>query len=128
MIKTHKDGTTPKNGEIFVFGSNLAGIHGAGAAKEAFVSFGAKWGVGHGFTGQTYAIPTKDVRIKTLPIACVESAINVFNMVAKASGEEFWVTRVGCGLAGFTDEEIAPLFIALPNVNFPEEWENLITK
>lgn len=120
----HKDGTIPENGEIFVFGSNEAGVHGAGAAKAAHSMFGAKMGVGLGFTGRSFGIPTKDYDIKTLPIEKIEVYVKIFLYYANDYRRKYFVTRVGCGLAGFSDSEIAPLFKNAPdNCNFPEEWK-----
>lgn len=107
--------------EVFVFGSNLLGHHGGGAARMAYRKFGAEWGVGVGPTGQCYAIPTMHggvEAIKPYVDDFVEYARNHPN-------NRFLVTRVGCGIAGFTDGEMAPLFAALkdtPNVCFPKEW------
>lgn len=107
--------------EIFVFGSNLAGFHGGGAARIAYEQFGAEWGVGAGRTGQCYAIPTMQGGVETIR-PCVDEFIEY----AKQHPEWiFLVTRIGCGIAGFTDEQIAPLFAAardLPNVALPEGW------
>lgn len=125
------DYTIPQDGEIFVFGSNLQGIHGAGAARVAYVKFGAEPGVGEGPTGQSYAIPTKyDVR-KTLPLHVICQKIDKFIEYANRNKEKtFWVTRIGCGLAGYTDEQIAPLFINSSNncimpINWREYLENI---
>lgn len=110
---------------IFVFGSNLAGKHGAGAAKFAAKHKGAIYGQGQGFQGTSYALPTKDSNIKTLPLHTVHFHIHKFIWVAEtASTLEFQVTRVGCGLAGFKDEQIAPFFINAPdNCWFDEAWK-----
>jgi hypothetical protein len=123
--KYHKDGTKPVNGEIFVFGSNLIGIHGAGAAKEAVQSYGAQWGSPIGLVGQSYAIPTKDRYIATMPIEEIEPFVTRFlDFAHSAPDKEFFVTRIGCGLAGYEDFQIAPLFKRAPeNCNFPKEWE-----
>lgn len=100
---------------IFVFGSNLAGIHGAGAADEAYQNFDAKWGVGEGPTGRAYAIPTKDENIQTLPLERIKQSVDKFIEHARqCSAEEFFVTAVGCGLAGYTPEQIAPMFKDAP--------------
>lgn len=125
----HEDGTSPTDSDsIFVFGSNLAGVHGAGAARAALRFFGACPGVGEGLTGQSYALPTKDKNIKTLPRKRVIKAVEDFISFAKANPQmKFWVTRVGCGLAGFKDEEIAPLFIEAPkNCNMPLDWIDIL--
>ena len=94
--------------EIFVFGSNLAGFHGGGAARIAYEQFGAEWGVGVGRTGQCYAIPTMQGGVET-----IRPYVEEFIQYAKQHPElTFLVTRIGCGIAGFTDEQIAPLFAA----------------
>lgn len=124
----HKDGTTPQDA-IFVFGSNLAGRHGAGAAKAAMDNFGARYGVGIGFTGKSYAIPTKDYDVETMPIEFISFFIEQFAQVTFAMKEtEFFVTRVGCGLAGYTDEQIAPLFRQCnqQNCSMPENWKQYL--
>lgn len=126
-MKFHRDGTLPQNGEVFVFGSNLAGIHGAGAAKAAFDLFGAKWGEASGFTGKCYAIPTKDARINTLLLVSVSRFILDFVEVTESYPEMQWfVTRVGCGLAGFTDRDIAHLFKGAKNCSFAEQWKEYL--
>ena len=125
----HKDGTLPTDlDSIFVFGSNLAGIHGAGAAKAALQSFGACFGVGEGLMAKSYAIPTKDEDIESLPFARVVEAVNTFISFAKANPQKkFWMTRIGCGLAGFRDEDIAPLFFDAPkNCNMPLDWARFL--
>ena len=113
--------TRLKPNEIFVFGSNLAGFHGGGAARIAYEQFGAEWGVGVGRTGQCYAIPTMQGGVET-----IRPYVNEFIRYAEHHPElTFLVTRIGCGIAGFTDEQIAPLFAAardLQNVALPEGW------
>ena len=100
--------TELKPGEIFVFGSNLAGKHGGGAAWYAYQKFGAVWGEGVGLHGQTYAIPTMQGGVET-----IKPYVDQFVAFAMQHPElTFLVTRIGCGIAGFTDEEIAPLFKA----------------
>jgi len=120
-----------KDDEIFVFGSNLAGIHGAGAARQA-MSWGAEYGVGVGLQGQTYAIPTKDYRIETLPLPVIEKYINEFiAFAAKNKKYTFLVTDIGCGLAGYKPNEIAPLFrdaIYLDNVHFSKMFAEYLFK
>jgi hypothetical protein len=121
----HRDGTLPRNGEIFVFGSNFPrGIHGAGAAKAA-LQFGAKHGQGRGPVGNTYAIPTKDGDIQTMEIDTIALYINQFMQYAINNPDKmFFVTRIGCGLANFADRDIAPLFAGSPiNCNFAEQWQ-----
>lgn len=109
---------------IFVFGSNLAGRHGRGAALHARQKHGAEYGVGEGRTGNSYAIPTKDERIKTRPLSDVRDSVDTFIEYAKANPDLlFKVTKVGCGLAGFKEYEIAPLFKNAPdNCDLPDGW------
>ena len=120
----HPDGVLPILGEIFVFGSNLAGIHGAGAAKEA-IRFGAVVGEGIGLVGNTYAIPTKDEKISTLPLKQIEKHLRRFILYTHQNkGKKFFVTRIGCGLAGYSDDEIAPLFLlCYNNCCMPINWK-----
>jgi len=123
----HKDGTQPKSGEVFVFGSNKSGVHGAGAAKAALKHFGAVWGVGVGYTGDSYAIPTKDERIETMSLSDIRDYVNAFIVNAREVKKKYFVTRVGCGLAGYKDSDIAPMFKGAPmNCNFPEEWKEYL--
>lgn len=127
-MKFHKDGTQPGDDEVFVFGSNLAGVHGAGAAKAA-LRYGARMGHGVGLQGRTYAIPTKDFDIKTLPIDNIKPYIERFKKVTLEHPQvKFFITRVGCGLAGYKDSEIAPLFRGCgDNCSFPKEWGAYLT-
>lgn len=112
------------NSPIFVFGSNLAGRHGAGAAYRALRYYGAKQGVGIGHIGNSYAIPTKDRDLKPLDKEFVEHNIKGFIAYARSRPDlTFYVTQVGCGLAGFKAQDIAPLFRAAPqNCYFDPEW------
>ena len=109
---------------IFVFGSNLAGVHGAGAAKYAMNVLYAQYGVGVGRTGGCYAIPTKDMRIRTLPLSVIELHVKDFMEYAEEHPDlNFKVTRLGCGLAGYTDSDIAPMFEKAPaNCSFDAAW------
>ena len=111
--------------EIFVFGSNLAGRHGGGAARAANMKFGAEWGVGVGLTGQSYAIPTMQGGVET-----IKPYVDEFIRFAQANPElKFLVTRIGCGIAGFRDEEIAPLFdkaMQVPNIYLPETFFKIL--
>ncbi len=100
-----------------MFGSNLAGIHGAGAAKQA-MRFGAEYGQAEGFQGSTYAIPTKDENLKTLPLKRIEQKVNNFIRWAILYPRlTFLVTEIGCGLAGYKPRDIAPLFVDAVKVN-----------
>jgi hypothetical protein len=123
MYRYHKDGTLPENGEVFVFGSNLSGIHGAGAAKIARDQFGAKWGYGIGMMGMSWAIPTKDIKIYTLPLKQIYDYVLTFVNYTQHTDINFFVTRVGCGLAGYSDSEIAPMFKGANNCSFAESWK-----
>ena len=113
--------TSLADNEIFVFGSNLAGAHGGGAARIAMDKFGAVWGQGVGLQGQSYAIPTMQGGVET-----IKPYVDDFIEFAKAHKEyKFLVTRIGCGIAGFRDEEIAPLFKEaqkLENVWLPKSF------
>ena len=112
--------------QIFVFGSNFAGIHGAGAAALAHRKFGAVWGKGVGLYGQSYALPTKDHQIITLSLSDIEYQIDLFLDTAKVFPQlDFLVTKIGCGLAGYSVEDIAALFKGkeIPsNVILPESF------
>jgi hypothetical protein len=125
---------TPENiknlspNEIFVFGSNESGIHGAGAAKLAFDKFGAVWGVGIGHEGKTYAIPTKDRNIKTMHLDVIYGYVKEFIKYAENNSDFiFLVTQIGCGLAGYHPKDIAPMFRYVPdNVILPQAfYDNL---
>lgn len=115
-------------GEIFVFGSNLEGHHGGGAALLAWKKWGAIWGQGTGLQGQTYGIPTMHGgpdRIKPY----VDEFISFARQHPKLT---FLVTEIGCGIAGFRPAEIAPLFrdaVDVENIHLPQRfWEALNTK
>jgi len=122
--------TKLKKNQVFVFGSNEAGFHGAGAAKLAEEKFGAIMGVGYGLQGQSFAIPTKDLFIRTLPLDKIEFYIYSFlTEVMEYPDTEFLVTKIGCGLAGYSDDQIANLFKGkfIPeNVTLPESFFNII--
>jgi len=127
---------TPENithlepNQIFCYGANAAGIHGAGAAKLAL-----KWGAKmyeYGLNGQTYGIPTKDRQIYTLPLDKIQLHVNDFLSFAFSHQEyEFLVTKIGCGLALYQPKDIAPLFKIIKtgvfeNVILPEEFYRYI--
>lgn len=113
--------------KVFVFGSNLAGRHGAGAALYARQHHGAIYGKGVGLQGNSYAIPTKDFNIRTLSLHTIENYVREFKEFAINHPDMFFnVTRIGCGLAGYTDKQIAPMFINAPvNCILPEEWKHI---
>jgi hypothetical protein len=110
---------------IFVFGSNMAGRHGAGAAKFAKDHRGAIYGKGVGPQGQSYAIPTKDSLLRVLPLKLVEWYSTLFlNYAREKKDTLFQLTRIGCGLAGYSEYQIAPFFRDAPiNVVKPLGWE-----
>ena len=117
--------TELKADEVFVFGSNLAGMHGGGAAYVAFKQFGAVMGCGVGLRGKSYAIPTMEGGVET-----IKPYVDDFITFAKEHPELFfYVTRIGCGIAGFRDKEIAPLFseaASLENVCLPETFSKVL--
>lgn len=110
--------------EIFVFGSNLAGIHGAGSAKEALRNHGAIYGAGVGRQRNSYAIPTKDTRFNVLPLCYISLHVEDFLEHAREhTGDIFNVVAIGCGLAGYNASQIAPMFAGAPsNVKLPKEF------
>lgn len=116
-----------KDNEIFVFGSNLEGIHGGGAARAAYNKFGAIWGQGVGLQGQSYGIPTMHGGVDV-----IKPYVDEFINFAKSHPQlKFLVTRIGCGIAGFTNEEIAPLFkdaIEIENIYLPKSFYNILLK
>ena len=118
--------TALQPGEIFVFGSNLEGQHGGGAALLAYRKWGAIWGQGVGLQGQTYAIPTMQGGVET-----ISPYVDEFIQFAQSHPElVFLVTEIGCGIAGFRPEEIAPLFkeaVKVDNIYLPQRfWDILI--
>ena len=112
---------------MFVFGSNLGGFHGGGAARAAMNHFGAIWGQGVGLQGQSYAIPTMHGGVDV-----IKPYVDEFIQFALARPDLFfYVTRIGCGIAGFKDEEIAPLFaqaLSLDNVALPKSFYDILTQ
>lgn len=117
--------TLVKSNQIFVFGSNLLGRHGKGAAKRAFQQYGAEYGVAIGHMNRSYAIPTKDMDLKPLELFQIREFIAQFNAYAEANPDlEFYVTQVGCGLAKYRACDIAPMFAVLPNVWFDNAWKD----
>ncbi|MHB9055414.1 MAG: A1S_2505 family phage non-structural protein [Paludibacteraceae bacterium] len=118
--------TNLNENEVFVFGSNLSGQHGGGAARIAYEKFGAVWGQGAGLQGQSYGIPTMHGGVET-----IKSYVDDFILFAKTHPDlTFLVTRVGCGIAGFTDREMAPLFreaVEIENIFLPEDWWKVLS-
>lgn len=131
-MKFHKDHTLPdpKLKAHLVFGSNRQGIHGKGAALVAKVHFDAEQGCWDGPCGLSYAIPTKYKPNKSMLLMEIQPYVDKFlDYARKNRGTMFWVTRVGCGHAGHTDEQIAPMFIGAPdNCSFAEEWRRYLCK
>lgn len=118
--------------DIFVFGSNLRGVHGAGAARWALAHYGAQYGVGVGRTGQAYAIPTKKaptmLESDRLSLVAISGYVVDFLDYARAHPDDvFLTTRIGCGLAGYRREDIAPFFKGAPdNVRLPRSWHEIV--
>lgn len=116
-----------KPNEIFVFGSNLAGSHGGGAARLAYDRFGAIWGQGVGLQGQSYGIPTMHGGVEV-----IKPYVDEFIEFAKQHPEyQFLVTKIGCGIAGFAIEEMAPLFqqaIDVENIILPKDFVEVIVR
>lgn len=112
----------------FVFGSNLAGRHGRGAALSAKNNFGARYGFGEGFAGRSYALPTKDKNIQTRNINDIRDSILKFIEFSKKFQEiTYLVSPIGCGLAGYKDREIAPFFKDAPvNCLLPSTWNAIL--
>ena len=136
MMEFHEDGSLPRRTHyVWVFGSNLAGIHGAGAARVAHTVYGRPYGPETSIgifqdvnLRESYAIPTKDEGILTMPIPGIEFHVNQFIQYMRANpGKMFFLTRIGCGYAGYTDEEMAPLFKGIPeNVSIPATWKKFL--
>ena len=116
-----------KDNEVFVFGSNIAGHHGAGAARLAMNKWGAKWGKAVGLERQTYGIPTMQGGVET-----IKPYVDAFIDFAKKHQDKiFLVTEIGCGIAGFTPEDIAPLFKeaeTVENIHLPERFWKVLNK
>lgn len=116
--------------EVFVFGSNTAGNHQGGAARFARSKFGAVMGKGEGLYGKTYALPTADLTFQGLPLSVISGHISKFIIFAKHHKElTFLVTKIGCGIAGFKIEEIAPMFrdaLGETNIILPKEFSDLL--
>jgi hypothetical protein len=110
---------------IFVFGSNLAGRHGKGAASIARLQYGAIYGQGEGLQGQSYAVPTKDAALKVLPLRTIKMHVDKFLKFAERNSDiTFKVTALGTGLAGYSHDDIGPMFaLASMNCVLPMAWK-----
>ena len=119
--------TSLQSHEIFVFGSNLQGCHAGGAARLAYHKFGAVWGQGVGRQGNCYAIPTMHGGVED-----IRPYVEEFLAYAAEHSElTFLVTRIGCGIAGYTDTQISPLFVkarSMQNVILPREFVEVIER
>ena len=115
---------------VFVFGSNLAGRHGKGAALWARNHRGAIYGQGSGLQGNSYAIPTKGFRLETLPLEEIEGYVRRFLLLVECMPEtQFQITPIGCGLAGYTPAQIAPMFLNSPkNAILPDEFKAVLNR
>lgn len=121
------------NNSVFVFGSNLSGIHGAGAALRAYKHHGATWGQGEGHMGQSYGIPTKGYfnemtgRFAILKLWEINAHVGVFKMFAHSRPDlTFNLTPIGCGHAGYHPSYIAPMFRGCPqNVKLPRDFQDI---
>ena len=111
--------------EFFVFGSNLAGRHGAGAALQAAQEFGAQYGVGEGLTGQCWAFPTLDAHLRRRPLVELEAARDaLYAACLHCPSSRFLLTKVGCGIAGYPEPLMRGLFSNPPkNLILPEDWK-----
>lgn len=106
----------------FVFGSNIHGVHGRGAALTARKHFGAKLGIGVGYSGMSYAIPTKATPYQTLPLLIISQYIQEFIKETQTTDKRFYLTPIGTGLAGYRVDEIAPLFKGVKNCYIPSTF------
>lgn len=116
--------TKLEKNQIFVFGSNLAGNHAGGAARQAYEEFGAEMGVGEGITGQSYAFPTLDENFQKLPEERLKEAVmSLYNTAIRTPNFEYLLTPVGTGIAGFSEEYMKSLFTLSPsNIKKPSCW------
>lgn len=129
-VMTFGDRVTPEDidilqpNQIFIFGSNMAGQHGGGAAKKAFDDFGAQWGIGEGLVNQTYAFPTLDAAYRRVSNTRLHaSRLKLYECAERHPDKEFLLTKVGCGIAGFDEQKMKKLFANAPsNIIKPEGW------
>ena len=132
-MRTYHDNsivTSLPDNYIFVFGSNRAGRHGKGAALTAKRKFGAIEGTGYGLQGKSFGIPTKDRRLSVLPLSAISSYCSKLIALAKETPDViYFVTEIGCGLAGYSPKDIAPLFKGAPdNLELPISFHNHLEK
>lgn len=115
---------------VFVFGSNMAGQHAGGAARTALEHFGAMQGVGRGWSGQSYAIPTMNEHLQQMPLSQIQHYIDDFKIYTKNHAKmTYFITSIGCGVAGYKTEEIAPMFKGIShNVIFPHSFRPFVEK
>ncbi|OTG94924.1 hypothetical protein [Acinetobacter sp. ANC 3832] len=115
---------------VFVFGSNMAGTHQGGAAKTALLHFGAMKGAGRGWSGQSFAIPTMNEHLQQMPLSQIQHYVDDFKIYTKNHPKtKYFITSVGCGVAGYTVEEIAPMFKGIShNVIFPSSFRPFVEK
>lgn len=111
---------------IFVFGSNLAGRHGKGAALTARLDYGAIQNLGSGLMNRSYAIPTKDERLNVLPLSVINLYVKQFIKFTKLTNKQFFVTPIGTGLANYSHEQIAPMFKGVRNCWLPYSWKEYL--
>lgn len=111
--------------QIFVFGSNIAGNHAGGAARQAHEQFGAEMGIGEGLTGQSYAFPTLDENFQQVSNTVLKAArLNLYKTAEANPDKEFLLTKVGCGIAGYSEERMKKLFANAPNnITKPKGWK-----
>jgi hypothetical protein len=116
--------------KIMVFGSNERGAHGKGAALYAKQHYGAIYGQAYGLQGLSFAIPTKDAKLKTLPLQRINDYVDRFLVFAKKNQQyKFLLTPIGCGLAGLKYEDVAPMFANVPdNITLPEEFKQVLDR
>lgn len=115
---------------VFVFGSNMAGQHAGGAARTALEHFGAMTGVGRGWSGQSYAIPTMNEHLQQMPLSQIQHYIDDFKIYTKNHPKmTYFITSIGCGIAGYKTEEIAPMFKGIShNVIFPSSFRPFVER
>ena len=115
---------------IFVFGSNMAGQHAGGAARTALEHFGAMNGIGRGWAGQSFAIPTMNEHLQQMPLSQIQHYVDDFKIYTKNHPKtKYFITSIGCGVAGYKVEEIAPMFKGISsNVIFPISFRPFVEK